>query len=756
MKIASLVGRPARRWRRLPPLRWASLVLLCGVALIGCGVAAWFTGVGQIDDIFQRLAQLQASPPLWLMVPMVSSRFLLAPAVILFAITWGITWAVPQPRTWSRFVVVAILLILTTRYILWRGLTTLNLATPANGVVSLGLFALEMLILAATTIQLFLMVLAHDRRAEADRHAIAVQQGTYRPAVDVLIPTYNEPDFILRRTIIGCQALDYEPKHIYLLDDTRRPEVAALAQELGCGYLTRPDNRHAKAGNLNHALARTQGELIAVFDADFVPTRNFLNRTVGFFQDERVALVQTPQSFYNPDPIAWNLGLEQVLTPEEEVFYRQIQLMRDGAGSVICSGTSFVVRRQPLEALGGFVTESLSEDYFTGVRLSAAGHRLVYLQEKLSAGLAAEDIASQISQRVRWAQGTLQAFFIAANPLTIPGLSLIQRLAHLEGLLYWFTCFSRLGFLLAPLAYSFLGVIPIRATPEGLMFYFLPYYLVQLSVFSWLNYRSRSAMLADVYALIQCIPLCVTVVRTLLHPFGRGFQVTPKGLRTEGFRFNWALGWPLLILFGLTALSLWVNLGNCLMMGTWSVNKPELAEGLRGVWLGWFWSGINLLMLGIALLSLLDAPRPDAYPWFGLRRVGCVRAAGRELWGTTTLISEVGARISLTQQLPREFFSPDPVAVTLELLQEKLILKGTVVATDTGNELPTLQIGFCELSLAQQRHLVSLLYGRPGQWPSRTTPGELQSLGILLRALIWPRALFERRLDLQPVAVRQL
>jgi cellulose synthase (UDP-forming) len=118
----------------------------------------------------------------------------------------------------------------------------------------------------------------------------------------------------------------------------------------------RPDNRYAKAGNLNHAIAKTSGELIVVFDADFIPTKNFLIRTVGFFQHEKVALVQTPQTFYNIDPIARNLGLENVLTPEEEVFYRQIQPIRDGAGSVVCSGTSFVVRRSALEAIGGFVT----------------------------------------------------------------------------------------------------------------------------------------------------------------------------------------------------------------------------------------------------------------------------------------------------------------------------------------------------------------------------------------------------------------
>ena len=130
-----------------------------------------------------------------------------------------------------------------------------------------------------------------------------------------------------------------------------------------------------------------------------------------------MGLVQTPQSFYNPDPIARNLGLEGILTPDEEVFYRQIQPMRDGVGGVVCSGTSFVVRRRALEATGGFVTESLSEDYFTAVRLAAQGNQVIYLDEKLSAGLAAETIAAHVTQRIRWARGTLQAFFYRVESL---------------------------------------------------------------------------------------------------------------------------------------------------------------------------------------------------------------------------------------------------------------------------------------------------------------------------------------------------
>ncbi len=741
----------------------ATIVLLGVVVLAGAIVAAWFAGQGTISRIFYQLNELQDHPPLWLAVPMVAGEYLLVPTVILFLIVLLVMKASPQPRPWSRFVVVGILLALTFRYLLWRSLSTLNMSTPLNGVFSIALFFLEMIMLTNTTIQLFLMLKVRDRRREADWLAMDVLEGRFTPSVDIMVPTYNEPLFILRRTIIGCQALDYPYKTVYLLDDTHRPEVEALADELGCAYIARSDNTYAKAGNLNNALRQTQGDLIVVFDADFVPTTNFLTRTVGFFQDPQVALIQTPQSFYNPDPIAFNLGLEDILTPEEEVFYRQIQMIRDGAGSVICAGTSFVVRRSALESTGGFFTDSLSEDYFTGIRLSAQGYRLVYLNEKLSAGLAAENIAAHALQRIRWARGTLQAFFINANPLTIRGLNLVQRLAHLEGLLNWFTNISRVGFLLMPLAYSFLGVIPFRATAAEFLYFFLPYYLVHLSVFSWLNYRSRSALLSDIYPLVLCIPLAITVVQAMLSPFAKGFKVTPKGTASDRYSFNWRLAWPLLVLFVLTAISLWVNVGMCMINGAWAENIPsDVAGQSKGIGLGWIWSSYNLIMLGIALLILLDVPRPSPYQWFDLRRMIKLRlmtetgTSDLVFWGVTTMISEIGAEIALTQADFPQILDGETIPVRLEVLENQLFLQGKAIQTGLAGDFPTVRVMFEHLDLIQQRQLTEMLFCRPGQWKNRHTPGELQSLFLLFRALLRPRVLFDRNADVSRVSVAQV
>ncbi|WP_019505686.1 glycosyltransferase [Pleurocapsa sp. PCC 7319] len=737
----------------------ATLFLLGIVLLGGLIVLSWAIGFRVIEDIFAYLNLLQEQPPMWVEAPMVMSRFLLLPSIVIFILVLAITKVSPKPRAWSRFVVVAILLILTVHYIQWRSLSTLNLSNPLDGTFSITLFVLEMFVLFSNSLQLFLMLKVKNRQREVDILSTSVLDGTFQPQVDIFIPTYDEPEFILRRTVIGCQAINYEPKTVYLLDDTRRPQIAQLAAELGCKYLTRPNNDHAKAGNINHAILLTDGEFIAIFDADFIPTQNFLQRTLGFFQDENLALVQTPQSFYNTDPIARNLGLEDILTPEEEVFYRQLQPIKDGAGSVVCSGTSFVVRRQALESIGGFVTDSLSEDYFTGIRLSAQGYRLAYIDEKLSAGLAAENIAAHATQRLRWARGTLQAFFIKSNPLTIPGLNPLQRLAHLEGLLHWFTSIASVFFLLMPLAYAFLNIIPIRATTDEFLFFFLPYYVTQLTVFSWLNYRSRSAILSGIYGLVLAFPLAATVIQVMLNPFSTGFKVTPKGTKSDRFSFNWKLAFPLLILFVFTAISLWSNLCACALAAMH--DSPEMAEKMRGLNLGWIWSTYNLVSIGAALLILLDVPKPDLNEWFNLRRLvklelKLVNGEPKTFWGVTTRISQTGADISLTQTGIDKLIPGETIPVNISILEENITLSGEITAAEISEDFHNVRVSFTTLNLEQERKLVALLFCRPGQWKRKNTPGELHSLWLLFKILLRPKVLFERNPKINAINVAQI
>ncbi|MEM8717846.1 MAG: glycosyltransferase [Cyanobacteria bacterium P01_G01_bin.39] len=702
-----------------------TLLILSVMGFLGAIAISWLLGNSHVTELFVQLHLVQSNPPQWLLPPQLNNNtYLLIPTAVLFVAALIMMKASPEPQVWSRRLVGSIFLALFVRYFLWRVLSTLNLSTPVEGIFSISLFAMELLAMFGGACQMLLLFTMKNRAIETDKYSVAVQEKRYQPTVDILIPTYNEPDFIVKRTIMGCQAINYEQKQIYVLDDTRRQSIKHLAQELGCHYITRPNNAHAKAGNLNNALKQTNGELVVVFDADFVPTANFLERTAGFFQKAKMALVQTPQSFYNPDPIARNLGLERVLTSEEEVFYRYLQPIKDGAGSVVCAGTSFIVRRSALQEIGYFATDSVSEDYFTGIRLSAQGYELAYIDEKLSAGLAAESIGAHIDQRLRWVRGTLQAFFLKSNPLTISGLNLWQRLGHLEGLLHWFTCFPRVFFLLAPIISVCAGLTPVLTNSGEIFYIFLPYYALLLTIFSWLNKRSRSFLLSDIYSLIQAIPVSLTVIKVMLSPFGKGFKVTPKGLSRDKFNYNWSLAIPMTILWCATSFTLAISLLN--------LSKTGLNLGL-------YWSSYNFLTVSIAMMTLLDLPKPSFYEWYDLKKEINLYGDNQVEQGVTQKLSEEGVEIILDPSVSLA------TEVMVELIPEVLILSGKVTRSHLGNDNLKAIIKFQDLTIEQHRELVEMLYCHPGNWQIRKTPNEFQSAFILFNLLLRPLMFFNSK-----------
>ena len=704
-------------WHRFP-IQIPTLLILLTLGFVGAIAISWSLGNSHVTELFIRLHLFQENPPQWLMPPQLNSNYwLLLPTFLLFGAAQIVMKLSPVPQIWSQRLVGSVFLVLFIRYFLWRSLTTLNFSNPAEGIFSVLLFAMELLAMVGSAFQMLLLFTAKDRARQADKCSIAVRENRYKPTVDILVPSYNEPDFIVKRTIMGCQAIDYDRKQVYILDDTRRESIKQLAAELGCHYITRPDNSHAKAGNLNNALRQTKGELVVVFDADFIPTTNFLERTVGFFRNEKIALLQTPQSFYNADPIARNLGLEKVLTSEEEVFYRYLQPIKDGAGSVVCAGTSFVARRHALREIGYFATDSVSEDYFTGIRLSARGYELAYLDEKLSAGLAAESIGAHIDQRLRWVRGTLQAFFIKANPLTIRGLNIWQRLGHLEGLLHWFTCLPRVFFLFVPLICIFGQLSPVLTTLPEVTYMFLPYFILLLTMFSWLNKRSRSILLSDVYSIIQALPVSITVIRVLLNPFGKGFKVTPKGLSRDKFNYNWSLAIPMSLLLAATVVSFGFSISNF---------------ATAGLDLGFCWNIYNLLTVSVAMMTLLDLPKLSFYEWYDCQKEVNIYGEGQVYQGQSQKISEEGVEILLDSQTYL------PTNVTVELIPEVLILSGKITRSYVKDGNLRAIIKFQNVKIDQHRELVEMLYCRPGQWKRRRTPNELQSLLILFKLLLRP------------------
>ena len=369
--------------------------------------------------------------------------------------------------------------------------------------------------------------------------------------MDVYVPTYNEPMSIVRATVLGCIAIDWPPEkiRIFLLDDGRREEFREFAAECGIGYITRGDNLHAKAGNLNNALSQTEGEFIAVFDSDHIPTRAFLQMTMGWMIAEpRNALVQTPHHFYSPDPFQRNLAAGTRVPSEGNMFYGLVQDANDYWNSAFFCGSCAVLRRTALEEIGGFAVETVTEDAHTMLKMHRRGWDSCYLRLPLAAGLATERLILHIGQRVRWARGMIQIFRID-NPLFGPGLSFGQRVCYLQAMGHFFFALPRIVFLTAPLAFLLFGLNIIAASPLAIVSYALPHIFHSVATNSRLQRNNRHSFWSeDLRDGARAVPGARDPMVTMFAPAPRQVQRDEQGRLLENGYFDLGAVYPNLIL----------------------------------------------------------------------------------------------------------------------------------------------------------------------------------------------------------------
>jgi cellulose synthase/poly-beta-1,6-N-acetylglucosamine synthase-like glycosyltransferase len=340
--------------------------------------------------------------------------------------------------------------------------------------------------------------------------------------VDVYVCTYDEPVAVLRPTLAGCAALTY-PHTTYVLDDGRRPEIAALAQEWGAEYLTRPDNAHAKAGNINHALPRTGGELVLALDADHVPLPDALDALVGYFDDPDVALVQTPHDFYNHDSIQhYDVGRH-----EQSVFYSVICPGKDRHGAAFWCGSGALIHRHALMEVGGVATDTIAEDFHTTIKFHRAGWKTRYHDEVLIQGLAPHDLAAYLLQRDRWARGNLAVFTTGESPLRAKELSRRQRLSYFASLSAYLAGPMRLLMLLTLAAVLWSGQLPLTASPLTLGLLWGPATLLSIMAGSALC-RGYQRIADTTHFELCTAEIFTRALRCVVKPGRTVFRVTPK------------------------------------------------------------------------------------------------------------------------------------------------------------------------------------------------------------------------------------
>jgi cellulose synthase (UDP-forming) len=541
------------------------------------------------------------------------------------------------------------------------------------------------------------------------------------PTVDVFIPTYNEDPELLAMTVIGAIGLDYpkERLKVWILDDggtdqkcnqenaakarearARRVELTALAEELGAHYLTRARNEHAKAGNMNNGLGVSEGELVVVFDADHVPTRDFLRETVGYFrEDPRLFLCQTPHFFTNPDPLERNLQTFSRMPSENEMFYGIIQKGLDKWNGAFFCGSAALVRRAALAEVGGFSGITITEDCETALDLHSRHWNSVYVDKPMISGLQPETFASFIGQRSRWARGMFQIFLLK-NPIFKRGLSVAQKICYLSNMTYWFFPLFRLPFLVSPLLYIFFSMQIYIANAQEFIAYTVIYMIGNMMMQNYLYGSVRWALVSEVYEYMQTLYLSRGLLSVIMNPRKPTFNVTDKGQSLDNDHLS-ELSMPFFIMFAVYVIS------TITCAWRW-FTEPDANELLAVVAM---WNFFNLVLSGAAL-GVVAERRTN--------RVAVNRPAqlalGASIVSANVLdVSYGGCRVTLpADRVSQSLTVGMPAVLDVQMIRDAVPAQSLpVVVSNFTRQGDLMQIGFSFPKLKRRHYqaVADLMYG---------------------------------------------
>lgn len=474
----------------------------------------------------------------------------------------------------KRNMIFIIAMVLMTIYLGWRIIFTLPFHEGTWNLV------FGILLVGAEVITVFTSFELFYQKMQMNKFHLECPEipDEYFPHVDVFIATHNEPSDILYKTVNACTFMAYPDKskvHIYICDDGNREEIAELASQFGVGYLGLADNKDAKSGNYNNALRKTSSPLIATFDADMIPRHRFLMKTVPYFllsrfikekgkwrlikegeadKKFRLGLIQTPQSFYNPDLFQFNLYAEGNIPNEQDYFSREVNIMRNASNAVAYTGSNTVILREAMEEIGGFPLNTITEDFETSVRIQKAGYLTYATDEIQAAGLTTTTVKSMIKQRVRWARGIIQSLQ-NTHAIFTSKLSPLARLTYLNSFLYWWSFFNRLIFIMSPILFALLDNKMVNSYFWDVVALWIPAYFFYNMSLCCLSSNIRNQRWSQIIDTIFMPYLIVPVLLETLHIHQRKFKVTNKKKEGNGFGFA-VFALPHVVLLALSAAAL--------------------------------------------------------------------------------------------------------------------------------------------------------------------------------------------------------
>ncbi|MDE4082126.1 MULTISPECIES: UDP-forming cellulose synthase catalytic subunit [Enterobacter cloacae complex] len=509
---------------------------------------------------------------------------------------WGVALLVRRiPGRFSALMLIVLSLTVSCRYIWWRYTSTLNWDDPVSLVCGL-------VLLFAETYAWIVLVLGYFQVIwPLNRQPVPLPKDTTQwPSVDLFVPTYNEDLSVVKNTIYAALGIDW-PKDkikIWILDDGGRAEFRQFADEVGVEYIARTTHEHAKAGNINNALKYAKGEFVSIFDCDHVPTRSFLQMTMGWFLKEKaLAMMQTPHHFFSPDPFERNLGRFRKTPNEGTLFYGLVQDGNDMWDATFFCGSCAVIRRKPLDEIGGIAVETVTEDAHTSLRLHRLGYTSAYMRIPQAAGLATESLSAHIGQRIRWARGMVQIFRLD-NPLMGKGLKLAQRLCYVNAMFHFLSGIPRLIFLTAPLAFLLLHAYIIYAPALMIALFVLPHMVHASLTNSKIQGKYRHSFWSEIYETVLAWYIAPPTMVALINPHKGKFNVTAKGGLVEEEYVDWVISRPYIFLVLLNIVGV--------IAGIWRYFYGPENEILT-VFVSMAWVFYNLIILGGAVAVSVES-----------------------------------------------------------------------------------------------------------------------------------------------------
>jgi cellulose synthase (UDP-forming) len=608
-------------------------------------------------------------------------------------------------RSWSGALALLVLVLVCLRYLHWR-LHTLDQGRS----LALATGALMLLIEAAYLLQQGLWLLPAPlfdparRRRQADQLQSEPLDPT--PSVEFWVRTEDQEERLVRRALIACRHVDHPDVRVAVLDTAARPEVEEIARSLGMRYVALPaECRHGQAFAplLAAALPDCEAELVALFDCRFMPFATFLKRTLGFFGDERVVMVQTPLTHFRSEFYNRNLGADQVMPGERDLFFHYGQVVLDRFNSVQACGGSSVVRRCTLAAMlaapAGAARESTAV-----ASLQRRGDRVVYLDEILSIGEAPHSFAAFLDQQLD--QRRDQLAIIRAGGTLPKGhpFSPWPLLHQLGRTLAQLVPLLRIAFLLLPLFALLMGFPLIRASFREYLIFGAPMLVLLHIIPSWLTDHHHSRFWGEVLEALTAVPSLGVLLGS--H---RRLQDRPRGVPAgqestvmlQSINLNMA--WPFLLILVELITVLFLRYVLPLLPGFESLQSP----GYTGETLSLLWNLHNGWVMVICLTCAIDQPVRRQGDRIPLRRSGRLELGGFSGGGVTCDLSETGAAFQLNPDVQ----PPEGDQGWLSLDDTALHLPVRVVRRDPVDRSLRMALRYEPLDAATTGSLLRLLYG---------------------------------------------